>query len=188
MSIGTLRCIAVNVTDFEVGYRFWAAVTGWEMLGPAQGLHGWLGYLGTRNPPKHEMILIHTDHAPIQTPVPNHHQANCMHIDITPTSGIDAAIEQILLLGGTVKKPPSLYPRPGSYGSDTPAIDWAVMQDPVGNEFCLVLDLTKEQSTAAVAAAERGVKDDRALREAAGQTGPALWRPRGLDRQFGEPD
>jgi len=43
MSIGTLRCIAVNVTDFEVGYRFWAAVTGWEMLGPAQGLHGWLG-------------------------------------------------------------------------------------------------------------------------------------------------
>lgn len=43
MSIGTLRCIAVNVTDFEVGDRFRAAVTGWEMLGPAQGLHGWLG-------------------------------------------------------------------------------------------------------------------------------------------------
>lgn len=76
------------------------------------------------------------------------------------------------MLGGTVKKPPSLYPRPGSYGSDKPAIDWAVMQDPFGNEFCLVRDLTREQSAAAVAAAERGVKDDRALREAAGQTGP----------------
>lgn len=60
------------------------------------------------------MILIHTDHAPIQTPMPSHHQANCMHIDIKPTNGIDAAIEQILLLGGTVKKPPSLSPRPGS--------------------------------------------------------------------------
>ena len=50
ISIGTLRCIAVNVTDFEVGYRFWSAVTGWELLGPPQGLQGWRGYLGTRNP------------------------------------------------------------------------------------------------------------------------------------------
>jgi hypothetical protein len=138
------------------------------VLGPAQGLNGWLGYLGTRNPPKPEMILTHTDYAPIQTLVPSHQQANCMHIDITPTNGIDAAIEQILLLGDTVKKPPSLFPRPGSYGSDKPAIDWALMQDPFGNAFCPVLDLTEEQSTAAVAAAERGVKDDRALREATG--------------------
>jgi hypothetical protein len=177
MSIGTLRCIAVNVTDFDVGYRFWSAVTGWEMLGPAQGWHGWLGYLGTRHPPKHEMILIHSAHAPIRTPVPTHHNTNCMHIDITPSHGIDAAIGQILLLGGSVKKPPSLYPRPGSFGSDRPVIDWAVMQDPFGNEFCLVQDLTKEQSAAAVAAAERGVKDDRALREAAGQTGPVAAQP-----------
>ena len=34
MRIGTLRCIAAGVTDFEVGYRFWSAVTGWEVLGP----------------------------------------------------------------------------------------------------------------------------------------------------------
>jgi len=46
------------------------------------------------------------------------------------------------------------------------------MQDPFGNDFCLVRDLTKEQSAAAVAAAKRGVKNDRALREAAGQTEP----------------
>lgn len=63
LSIGTLRCIAINVTDFEVGDRFWSVVTGWEVLGPAQGLHGRLGYLGPRNPQKHEMILIHTDNA-----------------------------------------------------------------------------------------------------------------------------
>lgn len=58
MSVGSLRCIVVNVTDFEVSYRLWSAVMGWEALGPAQGLHGWLGHLGTRNPPKHKMILI----------------------------------------------------------------------------------------------------------------------------------
>ena len=190
MRIGTLRCIAVTVTDFEVGYRFWSAVTGWEVLGPAQGLHGWLGYRGTRNPPKHEMILIHSDHAPLRTPEPSHHHTNCMHIDITPTNGIDAAIEQILLLGGTVKKSPSLNPRPGSYGNDKPVIDWAVMQDPFGNEFCLVHDLTKSQSAAALAAAERGVKDDAALREAArprGRQGRTLWRSSGLDLQLHKP-
>ena len=45
------------------------------------------------------------------------------------------------------------------------------MQDPFGNKFCLVHDLTRNLSAAAMAAAERGVEDDRALREAAGQTG-----------------
>ena len=45
------------------------------------------------------------------------------------------------------------------------------MQDPFGNKFCLVHDLTRNPSAAAMAAAERGVKDDRALRETAGQTG-----------------
>ena len=43
--------------------------------------------------------------------------------------------------GGTVKKPPSLCPRPGSYGNDKPAIDWAVMQESFGNQLCLVHDL-----------------------------------------------
>ena len=67
--------------------------------------------------------------------MPSHPNTNRMHIDITPTNGIDAAIEQIQLLGDSVKRPPRLYPRRGSYGSDKPAIDWAVMQDPFGIEF-----------------------------------------------------
>ena len=75
MSIGTMRCVAINVTDFAVGYEFWSAVTGYEILGPEHGWHGWLGYLGTTEPRKHEMILINTDTAPIQTeatdPPPN---------------------------------------------------------------------------------------------------------------------
>lgn len=35
MRIGTLRCAVVNVTDLEVGYRFWSAITGWEVLSGA---------------------------------------------------------------------------------------------------------------------------------------------------------
>jgi Glyoxalase-like domain len=170
MSIGTMRCVAINVTDFAVGYEFWSAVTGYEVLGPEQGWHGWLGFLGTREPWKHEMILIKSDAAPIQSEPPTHHRTNSVHIDITPNDGVDAAIEQILELGGSVKKPPSLYPRPGSYGDDEPLIDWAVMQDPFGNEFCLVYDLTPEQSAAAMQTFAEGTTSDRDLRAAAGQT------------------
>jgi hypothetical protein len=68
-----------------------------------------------------------------------------------------------------LKKPPSLYPRPGSRGSDPPEIDWAVMQDPFGNEFCLVIDLTPEQSEAAMAAVD--ASSDAEWRIAAGVTG-----------------
>jgi hypothetical protein len=170
MSIGTIRCVAINVTDFAVAYRFWSAVTGYEILGPEHGWHGWLGYLGTREPWKHELILINCDAAPIQTEAPTHHRTNPVHIDITPTGGVDTAIGQILDLGGSLKKPPSLYPRPGTHGADAPVIDWAVMQDPFGNEFCLVHDLTAEQSAAAMRAAEQGATDDHDLRLAAEQT------------------
>ena len=97
MSIGTMRCVAINVTDFAVGYEFWSAVTGYEILGPEHGWHGWLGYLGTTEPRKHELILINTDTAPIQTEQPTRHQTNRVHIDITPNDGVDAAIERIVM-------------------------------------------------------------------------------------------
>ena len=39
-----------------------------------------------------------------------------------------------------MKKAPSLTPA-GSFAGKVPTIDWAVMQDPFWNEFCLVSDL-----------------------------------------------
>ena len=170
LSIGTMRCVAINVTDHEVGLRFWSALTGYEVLDPGWWGHGWLAYLGTTEPRKHHIILIHTDHAPIQTAVPTHHDTNCVHVDITPNHGVDAAITEILALGGTLKKAPSLYPRPIATSDELPIIDWAVMQDPFGNEFCLVYDLTLDQIIAARDSAHEGTTDDRALRAAAGQT------------------
>ena len=121
MSVGTMRCVAINVTDFAVGYEFWSAVTGYEILGPEHGWHGWLGFLGTRSPWKHEMILIKSDAAPIQTEAPTHHRTNPVHVDITPNEGIDGAIVEIIKLGGSVKKPPSLYPRPGTQAKTDPS-------------------------------------------------------------------
>ena len=167
MGIGTLRCVVINVTDLTVAYELWSAVTGLEVIGSARGWHGWLGYLGTKDPWKHEIILQLVSGSPVEAGAPAHHQTSPMHIDITPDEGIDRAVEQIVQLGGTVKKPPSLYPRPGSHGDEAPVIDWCVMQDPFGNEFCLVDMLTDEQAQAAMTA---DATTDHAWRLAAGVT------------------
>lgn len=165
MGVGTLRCVVINVTDLPLAYKFWGAVTGLDVIGSETGWHDWLGYLGTSDPWKHEIILQRVDTSPLDIRAPDPGRPNQVHIDITPNHGVDAAVAEILALGGTLKKPPSLYPRPGSRGDHRPLIDWAVMQDPFGNEFCLVDELTVEQSHAAMAATE--AKTDQEWRIAA---------------------
>ena len=167
MSTGRLRCVVINVTDLDVAHRFWSEVTGLEVIGTEHGWHGWLGYLGTRDPWKHEVILQQVDASPVEAGVPNRARTNAVHVDITPDDGIDKAIEQIIELGGTVKKQPSLYPRPGSHPDEPPELDWAVMQDPFGNEFCLVVSLTEEQAQAAMTV---DATTDQEWRRAAGVT------------------
>ena len=159
MAIGTLRCVVIDVTDLARAYEFWSEVTGLDVIGSEDGWHGRFGYLGTKDPWKHEIILQVVDRA-------KGDESNRVHIDLTPERGIDEAIERIVALGGSVKKPPSLYPRPGSQGEERPVIDWAVMQDPFGNEFCLVSNLTEPQSAAAMAAVE--ATTDQEWRAAAG--------------------
>lgn len=171
MGVGTLRCVVINVTDLQVAYEFWSAVTGLEVIGSESGWHEWLGYLGTKDPWKHEIILQRVDTSPLKIQAPNPDTPNQVHVDITPNDGIDRAIEEIIRLGGKLKKAPSLYPRPGSHGDHRPLIDWAVMQDPFGNEFCLVADLTLEQSLASMAAVD--ATTDVEWRTAAGVTGGA---------------
>jgi hypothetical protein len=68
-----------------------------------------------------------------------------------------------------MKKEPTIYPRPGSFPGEPPRIDWAVMRDPFGNEFCLVTILAQEQRDAVQAAAAEGPGDDQRWREAAGR-------------------
>ena len=168
MGVGTLRCVVINVTDLALAYKFWGEVTGLEVIGSETGWHDWLGYLGTKDPWKHEIILQRVDNSPLDIQAPTAESPNQVHIDITPNNGIDQAIEEIIELGGRVKKPPSLYPRPGSRGDHRPLIDWAVMQDPFGNEFCLVENLTDNQSQAAMEATE--ARTDQQWRTAAGVT------------------
>ncbi len=166
MAIGRWKSVCINVTDLDKGFDFWSEVLGWTTT--REDWHGWLGYL-TDPGSENYMILNDTTRAPVALTPPSRDEANRVHIDIWPNNGMDNAIRDILAIGGTLKKPPSLYPRPGAYGDEPPAIDWAVMQDPFGNEFCIVEMLTIEQQAAAMAS---GATDDHALRVAAGLTAP----------------
>ena len=161
MSIGRWKSVGVNVTDLEQGAAFWSAVLGWEKAGE---WHGWLGYIADPASENY-MILVQTTTAPVATTAPSHHEANRMHIDIWPNEGVDQAVADIVAIGGALKTAPSQYPRPGTHGDEPPQIDWAVMQDPFGNEFCIVEELTPEQRAAAMGS---GVTGDHELRVAAG--------------------
>ncbi len=59
---------------------------------------------------------------------------NRAHIDIT-VQDIDKAVEQFIELGGSVVKPK------GTYGPDGPRLEWAIMADPSGYEFCIIRDI-----------------------------------------------
>ena len=166
VGIGTYRCTVIDVTDLDLGYRFWSEVTGLEIIGRTPGgWHGRYGYLGHNDPWKHDFILHVVD-------TRKGDSANRVHIDLTPNEGMDRAIERIVALGGSVKKPPSLYPRPGSHGDEPPVLDWAVMQDPFGNEFCLVSELTDVEIEAVLQATRAGASTDHEWRVAAGRTPP----------------
>lgn len=158
MAVGRLRCIVIDVDDLSIGERFWSAMTGLPVI--TSNYTGRFSYLGQRDPWRHEIILQ-------LVAEPKSAPRNRCHLDLS-VDDVDRAIEQILGLGGAVKKPPSIYPRPGSFPGKPPVIDWAVMTDPSGNEFCLVSELTDDESQRVLQATN--ATTDQEWRAAAGRT------------------
>jgi predicted enzyme related to lactoylglutathione lyase len=157
MGIGKLKCPVVDVNDLAVAEAFYSELTGIPVIPSA--FPGRYAYLGQPEPWRADLIM-HLVSAP-KGP-----EANRGHIDIWVRS-IDDAIPSIEAIGGSVKKQPTIYPRPGSFPGEPPRIDWAVMRDPFGNEFCLVTILSPEQRQAVLDAAAEGPGDDRRWRDAA---------------------
>lgn len=161
--IGQLRCSVIDVTDLDVAEAFWSQVTGLEVIPSV--FPGRFSYLGRPDPWHHEMIL----HLVKESKGP---ETNRAHVDIW-VSDVDRAIAQIEAIGGAVKRPPTIYPRPGSFPGESPRLDWCVMQDPFGNEFCLVHVLSPAEASAVEEVAKTtGRTDDQTMREAAGKTTP----------------
>ena len=169
MAIGTLRCFVIDVEDLEVAAAFWSEVTGLPRMSLPPIASGWTdhAYLGHQDEKtwKHEIILHRvsttksSDPAAIDATRRLDPAANRAHIDIG-VEDVDDAIEQIEAIGGRLKYPPTVYPVPHAYEGARPLIDWAVMQDPFGNEFCLVRGLTRAEREALELAAEQGPAED----------------------------
>ena len=158
MEVGSILSTVIDVGDLKVAEEFWSSVTGLPVI--ASEYAGRFSYLGQAEPWKQEITLQLVETAKGDAP-------NRAHLDIAVRDGVDRAIDRIIALGGTVKKAPSVAPRPGR-GDLHPIVDWAVMQDPFGNEFCLIDRLHRQQIELVMAAADAGVVDDHALRVAAG--------------------
>ncbi len=116
----------INVTDMDEGERFWSAVSG---LTP-QGRHG----RGS------EYSVLDTDEDSRRAPwillqqVPSGQTSvNAgTHLDFR-VDDVAAAERQIEEIGGVVVKSAAFYP-----DKTDPMLEWAVMKDPFGNEFCIV--------------------------------------------------
>lgn len=170
----------LDVEDLEVGAAFWSEVTGIPRItSPWPDRFAYLGYEDEKTW-RHDVILhrVGTPKAsgagaidPARRLDP---AANRAHVDIA-VEDVDVAIAQIEAIGGRLKYPPTVYPVPNAYEDARPLIDWAVMQDPFGNEFCLVRRLRRPEREALAAAAEHGPADD------------AHWRAVARDARSGGP-
>lgn len=123
MAVGEIRSFVVDVNDLGEGERFWTAVLGLEVEFSAwEGQFSRIGRKGSGS------ILLQL------VPEKKTDLKNRAHIDLT-VENVEQAINEVLGLGGSVIKEPAIF-------SETdPLLEWAVMADPSGNEFCLIRDL-----------------------------------------------
>jgi hypothetical protein len=140
----------MDVNDLTVAEAFWSELTGLPVIPSV--FPGRYSYLGRPEPWRHEVIL----HLVRGVKGP---EANRAHVDIW-VRDVDLAIEQVEAIGGRLKRAPTIYPRPGSYPGEGPLIDWAVAQDPFGNEFCLIRVLDLAERDAVAEAGQRDAGDD----------------------------
>ena len=112
-NVGTLHAITMDVNDLETCAKFWSQVLGADVLYQNEK------YLGLGQKGVHPTLLLQ------KVPEP-HKVKNRVHIDLD-VPDLDEAVSRVQELGG--RKLNQL----NEYG-----IEWAVMADPDGNEFCLV--------------------------------------------------
>lgn len=111
----------VNVTDLDEGERFWSAVSG---LSPV-GRHGQFSVLDAAHGSDEPWMLL--QHVPVASG-----GGGGVHLDFR-VEDVARAVEQVQAIGGRLVTPPAIYETDG-----TPMLEWSIMADPFGNEFCLI--------------------------------------------------
>jgi len=111
--VGALYAIVMDVNDLETCGKFWSQVLGTDILYQDERYLR-LGHKGER-----PTLLL-------QRVPERHKEKNRVHIDLE-VAELDAAVSRVQELGGRKLRPVNEY-----------GIEWVVMADPDGNEFCLV--------------------------------------------------
>jgi hypothetical protein len=120
-----LDAFVVDVNDLAVAERFWVAVSGLPLK-----YSGWTGSISRLgDPPVSIMLQLVPER---KTPLKNR-----AHLDFL-VEDVAVATAQVVELGGRVIKEPGLFFEPGS---PDPVLEWAVVADPFGNEFCVIREL-----------------------------------------------
>lgn len=127
MAVGTLRCIVIDVNDLGEGERFWSALTGLPVVFSTVGAPTPYSRLGEANGRSILLQLVEEDKSSTK---------NRAHPDIT-VENVDIAVERAAAHGATLLREKDTYP----LWAEDPFLEWAVMADPFGNEFCLIKDL-----------------------------------------------
>jgi predicted enzyme related to lactoylglutathione lyase len=123
MAVGKLRRMVVDVNDLAIGEAFWSAVTGLEVRFSA-----WQGQFSGLGEKEAGSILLQL------VPERKTDLKNRAHIDLT-VDDVPRAVEEVIALGGSVIRKPGFFPE------DDPGLEWAVVADPFGNEFCVIRDI-----------------------------------------------
>ena len=126
--IGKLWKPVVNVTDLDEGERFWAALSGLTPTG-RHGDKSGDSYSSLEDPEGGDddpwlLLQLVSDHQESWT--------GGTHLDFR-VEDVPLAVHRTEELGGVTLKPPAFYP-----DSESPYLEWAIMQDPFGNQFCFV--------------------------------------------------
>lgn len=124
MAVGSLRAVVVDVGDLEVGERFWGAVSGMPLrFGGFEGRFSRLGKPGGGS------ILLQL------VPEAKGAPKNRVHLDFT-VEDVAVAVQEVEALGGRLVQAPAMYP-----SDERAVLEWAVVADPFGNEFCMIRDV-----------------------------------------------
>jgi predicted enzyme related to lactoylglutathione lyase len=112
-AVGALYAIVMDVNDLKACGEFWSQVLGTEILYQDEG------YLRLGRRGERPTLLL-------QRVPERHKEKNRVHIDLD-VADLDEAVNRVLGFGGRKLRTVTEY-----------GIEWVVMADPDGNEFCLI--------------------------------------------------
>ena len=111
--------LIVDAHDPEAQARFWAEVLGWKIADSDRSEDDGVHFL---MPPDPAIPLLAFVTVPEEKSIKNR-----LHIDVSPTDRTrDEEVDRLIALGAT----------PADIGQGD--VPWVVLQDPEGNEFCVL--------------------------------------------------